>query len=144
MREESIMPDIEVTFDARKIGGAANPITVSPTMIYVEPGAHKRIRFHLRSVDAKLPVGFDFTPAVFTPASPVRFEAPVPMGATSFTVIDENENRGPLPRRLYCTLWIRYDGQSYPALYPTIVNQPLLAALPDCDAPESMLVATAA
>jgi hypothetical protein len=131
------MPDIDVIFDARKIGGSANPITVSPTVLHVEPGDRARIRFNLRTVSAKAQAGFDFTPAVFTPDSPIHLEGPVPMGATSFAVIDENENRGSLPRRLYCTLWVRYDGQSYPALYPTIINEPVRshAELPETQEP---------
>jgi hypothetical protein len=54
----------------------------------------------------------------------VLLEEPVPMGSTSFSLIDDNRNEGPLPKRLYCTLWVRYDGQCYPALFPTIINEP--------------------
>lgn len=122
------MFDIDVTFDARKVGGSENPISVSPAVCHVSHGTRQQIRFNLQTVSTTTPAGFDFTPAVFSPDSPVRLEEPVPMGATSFSIIDENENQGPLPRRLYCTLWVRYNGQSYPALYPTIVNEPLREA----------------
>jgi hypothetical protein len=133
------MVDVDVTFDVRKLGGAANPVTVTPAVVPVRSGARERIRFTLRTLGGGPPAGFDFTPAVFSPDSPIHFEEPMTMGGTSFTIVDENENRGSLPRRLYCTLWIRYDGQSYPALYPTIINEPLRprAAVPETSDPVS-------
>jgi hypothetical protein len=118
------MPDLEVIFDPRKIGGSENPITVSPTVVQVPAGARQRIRFNLRTLGARTAAVFDLQPVVFNPDAPVRLEEPVPMGSTSFSLIDENRNEGPFPRRLYCTLWVRYDGQCYPALYPTIINEP--------------------
>jgi hypothetical protein len=124
------MLDIDVTFDARKVGGSENPISVSPSVCRVSPGARQQIRFNLQTVSARTPAGFDLTPAVFSPDSPVRFAEPVALGATSFSIIDHNENQGPLPHRLYCTLWVRYNGQSYPALYPTIVNEPFRPEVP--------------
>jgi hypothetical protein len=118
------MPNFDVTFDPKKIGGSENPITVSPTTIQVPSGARQRIRFNLRTLNAKSAAVFDMQPAVFNPGSPVLLEEPVPMGSTSFSLIDDNRNEGPLPKRLYCTLWVRYDGQCYPALFPTIINEP--------------------
>ena len=125
------MLDIDVTFDARKVGGTENPISVHPAVFNVPSGARERIRFDLRTLGAKQPAVFDMiTPAFFSPAAPIRFEGPVPMGSTSFSVIDENGNQDSLPQRVYCTLWIRYEGQCYPALLPTIVNEPQLRPAP--------------
>lgn len=122
------MPDIEVTFDPRKIGGTESPVTVSPKVLHLPPGATQRIRFTLRTVGAER-AAFDMTPALFNPGDAVRFAEPVPVGSTSFSVvIDESRGRDARPRRLDCTLWVRYGRQCYPALYPTIVQEPALAS----------------
>lgn len=118
------MTDIEVTFDPKKVGGSENPITVSPTVCQVTPGTRQQIRFNLRTVNARTAAVFDVPPVVLNANSPVRLEEPVPFGSTSFSLLDENQNAGPFPQRLYCTVWVRYGGQCYPALFPTIVNEP--------------------
>jgi hypothetical protein len=118
------MPDLEVLFDPRKIGGSENPITVSPTVVQVPAGTRQRLRFHLRTAAAGAAAVFDLQPVVLSPGAPVQLEEPVPMGSTSFSLLDENRNDGHFPQRVYCTLWVRYDGRCYPALYPTIVNEP--------------------
>jgi len=118
------MNTVEVTFDAKKIGGTENPITVSPANLQVPPGACQTFRFTLRTLGSRATAVFDTQPVVFNPGSPVHFAEPVPMGSTSFSFTIENDNEGPFPQRLYCTLWVRYDGQCYPALFPTIINEP--------------------
>jgi hypothetical protein len=118
------MTTVQVTFDAKKIGGAANPITVSPANLQVAAGARQTFRFTLRTLGSKSTAVFDTPPVVFNPGSPVCFDEPVPMESTSFSFTIENNNESPFPQRLYCTLWVRYEGQCYPALFPTIVNEP--------------------
>jgi hypothetical protein len=118
------MTTVEVTFDAKKIGGTENPITVSPANLQVLAGASETFRFTLRTLGSRANAVFDIQPVVFNPGSPVRFPEPVSMGSTSFSFTVENDNQSPFPQRLYCTLWVRYEGQCYPALFPTIVNEP--------------------
>jgi hypothetical protein len=125
-REATTMSDIKVTFDPRKIG-TENPITVSPAICRIAPGARRRLRFTLRTVGGARPATFALTPLVFAPGSPLAFEEPVPVGSTSFVLLTENRNRSPLPQRLHCTVWVRWEGQSYPALHPTIVHEPSTA-----------------
>lgn len=124
------MREIEVTFDARKTGGRDNPISVSPAVVHVPFGEREQIRFTLRTAGSKSSAAFDLVPVFFGLNAPVRFAEPVPVGSTSFCLVDENQNPGPVARRLVCTLWIRYEGQCYPALYPTIVNEPCAASRP--------------
>jgi hypothetical protein len=118
------MREIDVTFDARKIGSQENPIVVSLAVVHVPFGEREQIRFNLRTVGSKSAAAFDLVPAFFGLNAPVRFAEPVPVGSTSFCLVDDNWNHGPAARRLVCTLWVRYEGQCYPALYPTIVNEP--------------------